>query len=127
MSGGSLEYVGYAMRDGDLDKFLRYADSMTDELSRLCAAIAFGKVSHLDEDWRQTPMTAEQIDEAVRAVGLALHRMMDAHDAIRNALPPLQQMVQQLAPIGVTLDRLGSGDDGDECVVKTIVEWSKKP
>lgn len=127
MSGGSLEYVGYSMSEGDLDKFMRYADSMTNELSRLCAAIAFGKVPHLDEDWRETPMTAEQIDEAVRAAGLALHRMMDARDAIRNALPPLQQMVQQLAPIGVTLDRLGSGDDGDDTAVRAIVEWSKKP
>lgn len=104
-----MEYVGYDMASGDLDKFLRYADRMESDLLAVAASIESGSQAY---DLRGEALIA------LPALAASIARVVATLQACRST-------VALLSEIGTTLDRAGSGDDGPDTVADEAVLWMR--
>jgi len=130
MSGGSLNYIGHAMEDGNLIPLESALEALPDRLSR-CLGVPVQQLSNEAYDssplvtpWTRAappyrPITDEERGDVARYGKEALQMM-------RNLLSTIDDFKRQavaLAPLANVMDRWGSGDDGDETVWETILSW----
>ena len=132
MSGGSLNYIGHAMENGNLFSEEWAIQSLPERL-RECLASQVDQIYNeaytsapFITKWDKSvpscrPITDGERSDVARYGQEALRMMED----LLSTMIDLKRKAVELAPLAHTLDRRGSGDDGDSTVWETILSWGR--